>query len=389
MTVDNAASANRIIRVADGVSAINSADWDRLASAGKPLVGNPFVGHAFLSLLEQSGSIGPGTGWQPIPLLIEDEQSGAISGALPAYLKHHSQGEYVFDHGWAEAYEQAGGHYYPKVQIAVPFTPVPGPRLLAADDDSKLALIKGAEALVEQNGFSSAHATFLKPDDLALFKQAGWLIRTGSQFHWHNDNYQDFDAFLASLASRKRKAIRKERAAAQDATKIIALSGDDIKPAHWDAMWQFYQDTGARKWGSPYLTREAFDLMGQMMADRILLVLAYVDDEPVAGALNFIGNDTLFGRYWGTTADIPYLHFELCYYRAIEEAIDRGLSHVEAGAQGEHKLARGYGPVPTYSAHYIADPAFRAAVADYLTRETAAMESEIVWLEEQSPFRQS
>lgn len=370
-----------IARVHDGVSAIDADVWDGLAGSA-----NPFVSHAFLSLLEQSGSVGAGSGWQPVPISAENAD-GAITGVLPAYIKLHSQGEYVFDHGWAEAYEQAGGRYYPKLQIAVPFTPVPGPRLLAPDAGTRIALIRAAEALVDQNGLSSAHATFLEAEDAGLFERAGWLIRTGSQFHWHNDAYPDFEAFLASLASRKRKAIRKERAAAQSAVDILALSGDEIRPEHWEAMWTFYQDTGARKWGRPYLSREAFDLMGQQMADRILLFLAYQDGMPVAGALNLIGDDTLFGRYWGTTADIPFLHFELCYYRAIEEAIDRGLSRVEAGAQGEHKLARGYGPVPTYSAHYIADPGFRAAVADFLVRETAAIESDMEWLEGQAPFK--
>lgn len=382
IAADKEAPSNRIVRIVDGVSAISTSDWDRLAGTN-----NPFVSHAFLSLLEQSASVGPGTGWQAVPLLIEDEVSGQLSGALPAYLKHHSQGEYVFDHGWAEAYEQAGGRYYPKVQIAVPFTPAPGPRLLAEDDENKRALIHGAEALVVQNGFSSAHATFLTQEDTALFAEAGWLIRTGSQFHWHNQGYASFDDFLASLASRKRKAIRKERAAAQSAVEIVSISGSAITADHWNAMWEFYQDTGARKWGRPYLTRGAFDLMAKDMADKALIILAYVDGEPIAGALNLIGSDTLFGRYWGTTADIPFLHFELCYYRAIEEAIDRGLSRVEAGAQGEHKLARGYGPVATYSAHFIADPGFRAAVADYLVQETAAMESEMEWLEGQAPFK--
>lgn len=371
----------RVARLAEGVTGLDQARWD--AQAGPD---NPFVSHAFLSLLEESGSVGPGTGWQSAPIVLEDE-AGAATGFLPAYLKTHSQGEYVFDQGWAEGYHGAGGAYYPKLQIAVPFTPVPGPRLLASNAADKLALLQAAQALVDQNGLSSAHATFIEADEIALFAQAGWLIRTGTQFHWHNRGYATFDDFLGDLASRKRKAIRKERAAAQAAVTIVALDGADIRPDHWEAMWTFYQDTGARKWGQPYLTRAAFDLIGARMADSILFFLAYRDGEPVAGALNFIGADALYGRYWGTTADIPNLHFELCYYQAIEAAIARGLARVEAGAQGEHKLARGYGPVATHSAHYIADPGFRAAVADFLVQESRMMEGEIAWLEGHAPFK--
>lgn len=372
---------NRVARLGDGVSALDAAAWNRLAGTA-----NPFVSHEFLSLLETSGSVGPRTGWQPAPILVEDE-GGALIGALPAYLKTHSQGEYIFDHGWAEAYERAGGAYYPKLQIAVPFTPVPGPRVLAMDSAVKLALLRTAEAVVDQNGLSSAHATFIAPHEVALFERAGWLIRTGSQFHWANRGYHSFDDFLGSLASRKRKAIRKERASAQSSVEIVALTGADIKPHHWDAMWAFYQDTGARKWGTPYLTRAAFDLMGATMAEHILLLLAYKEGQAVAGALNFIGADTLYGRYWGARAAIPNLHFELCYYQAIDHAIALGLGRVEAGAQGDHKLARGYAPVPTYSAHYIPDPGFRAAIADFLDREARAVESEMDWLEGHTPFK--
>ena len=370
----------KVARLADGVRGLDAAAWNRLAGPD-----NPFVSHEFLALLEQSGSVGPRTGWQEAPLLIE--QGGTLIGALPAYLKTHSQGEYIFDHGWAEAYERAGGAYYPKLQIAVPFTPVPGPRVLAQDESIGLALLRAAQAVVDQNGLSSAHATFIDPQEVALFDRAGWLIRTGSQFHWGNRGYGNFDDFLDSLASRKRKVIRKERASAQSAVDIVALSGADIKPEHWEAMWGFYQDTGARKWGTPYLTRAAFDLMGATMAEHILLLLAYKDDEPVAGALNFIGADTLYGRYWGAREAIPNLHFELCYYQAIDIAIERGLARVEAGAQGDHKLARGYGPVPTYSAHYLPDPGFRAAVADFLEREKQAVEGEIDWLQGHTPFK--
>ncbi len=377
---EKGATTGIVARIADGVSGIEASRWDALAGSG-----NPFVSHAFLALLEQSGSVGPRTGWQPAPLLAE--QGDRLVGALPAYLKTHSQGEYIFDHGWAEAYERAGGAYYPKLQIAVPFTPVPGPRVLAQDDGIGLALLRAAQAVVDQNGLSSAHATFIAPQEVALFERAGWLIRTGSQFHWDNRGYHSFDDFLSSLASRKRKAIRKERASAQSVVDIVALRGADIKPEHWDAMWAFYQDTGARKWGRPYLTRAAFDVMGAEMAEQILLLLAYQDGEPVAGALNFIGADTLYGRYWGARAAIPNLHFELCYYQAIDHAIALGLARVEAGAQGEHKLARGYGPVPTYSAHYIPDPGFRAAIADFLVREKQAVAHEMDWLEGHTPFK--
>jgi uncharacterized protein len=311
----------------------------------------------------------------------------ALTGALPAYLKSHSQGEYVFDHNWADAYERAGGQYYPKLQIAAPFSPVPGPRILSADAALMPQLLAAAQAVVEQNGLSSAHATFVDADQLDIFRDAGWLIRTGTQFHWRNRGYACFDDFLGALSSRKRKAIRKERAAANAAVEIQALSDDAIQPEHWDIFWQFYQDTGARKWGRPYLTRAFFDELGAAMGDKIVLYLAHRGGAAVAGALNFIGPDCLYGRYWGCSQDIPFLHFELCYYRAIEYAIAHRLPRVEAGAQGEHKLARGYEAVPTYSAHYIADPGFRGAIADYLRREQAAVEREIEFLGEMTPFK--
>jgi hypothetical protein len=308
---------------------------------------------------------------------------------MPAYLKSHSQGEYVFDHAWADAYERAGGDYYPKLQIAVPFTPVPGPRLLAHRPGLKAGLIAAAEALVRQNGLSSAHATFIAADEVELFEQAGWLIRIDSQFHWHNEGVADFEEFLASLSSRKRKTIRKERAAAVAGLEVVHLRGEAIGEAEWDAFWRFYQDTGARKWGRPYLTRRFFSLLGERMADRILLVLALRDGVAVAGALNLIGEDALYGRYWGALVDVPHLHFEICYYQAIDFAIANGLSRVEAGAQGSHKLARGYRPVPTYSAHFLADPGLRRAVADYLVREREAVVQEIGALEELTPFRKA
>ena len=373
-------SARIVARIGDGVSAIARAQWDALAG------GNPFVGHDFLGLLEASGSVGPGSGWTPAPLTIE--RDGALIGALPAYLKQHSQGEYVFDQGWADAYQRAGGAYYPKLQIAAPFSPVSGPRVLARDEDTGLQLLRAAEVLVTQNGLSSAHATFIDPDQVALFDRAGWLAREDVQFHWVNRGYADFDDFLAALSSRKRKAIRKERAAAQAAVTIEHVTGSDLGEAHWDIFWQFYQDTGARKWGTPYLTREAFSLMGETMADRLLLILARIDGDPVAGALNVVGPDRLYGRYWGCTRDIPFLHFELCYYQAIEAGIALGSTVVEAGAQGAHKLARGYEPVTTHSAHYIADPGFRAAVADFLERERAGIAAEVRILSAHAPFRQ-
>lgn len=371
----------RTIRLGDGVAAIDRAAWDGLHDGA-----NPFVSHDFLSLLETSGSVGPGTGWQAAPILVEDE-AGTLVAAAPAYLKGHSQGEYVFDQGWAEAWARAGGDYYPKLQLAVPFSPVPGPRLLARDADAAHLLIRGAEAVVRQNGLSSAHATFVAPEQMAQFEEAGWLVRRDVQFHFANADYGSFDDFLATLTSARRKQLRKERARAASGLRIEELTGDAIRPEHWDAMWQFYQDTGARKWGHPYLTRSAFDLLGSVMADRVILVIAFAEDRPVAGAMHVVGADTLYGRYWGCLADIPYLHFELCYYRAIDIAISRGLHRVEAGAQGGHKMARGYAPVATWSAHFIADPGFRRAVADFLNQERRAEEAEMDWLEGHMPFR--
>jgi uncharacterized protein len=371
------------VKLENGVADINAASWDRCAG-----VSNPFVSHAFLSALETSGSATAKAGWQPIPIIIEGSD-GVISGTVPAYAKSHSQGEYVFDHSWADAYARAGGRYYPKLQIAVPFSPVPGPRLLTDDDGVAAALIQGAEAIVEKHRLSSAHATFIDERDRARFEAAGWLIRAGTQFHWANDGYACFDDFLAALASRKRKAIRKERAAAQDGLEIVHLSGSEISEAHWDAFWYFYQDTGARKWGQPYLTRAFFTQIGETMRDTLLLILALRDGKPIAGALNFIGGDALYGRYWGCREDVPFLHFELCYYQAIDAAIARGLARVEAGAQGEHKLARGYVPITTWSAHYIADPGFRSAIADFLVRERNAVEREIAFLGDMAPFKRA
>jgi hypothetical protein len=370
-----------VARIAPGVARVDSGAWD--ACAGRD---NPFLSHAFLSALEESGSATARAGWQPAPLLI-DAPDGLPAAIAPAYVKSHSQGEYVFDHAWADAYARAGGRYYPKLQIAVPFTPVPGRRLLTRDPGLAPALIAAAEQVVGGSGLSSAHATFIAQEEVALFEQAGWLIRTDSQFHWHNEGFGSFEDFLGTLSSRKRKSIRKERAGALEGLTVEHVSGAAITERHWDAFWVFYQDTGARKWGRPYLTRRFFSLLGERMADRLLLVLAMHDGEPIAGALNLIGADTLYGRYWGAVAEVQHLHFEICYYQAIDYAIAHGLARVEAGAQGGHKLSRGYRPVTTYSAHYLADPALRRAVAQYLDAERRAVAEEIAALDEMGPFR--
>ena len=368
-----------IARLAPGVAGIDESAWDRLAG------GDPFLSHAFLGALEESGSVGPGTGWSPAPIMIED-QDGTLLAASPAYLKVHSQGEYVFDHGWADAFERAGGQYYPKLQIAVPLTPVPGPRLLGPWPQQLLA---AAEAVVVQNGLSSAHATFLDEAGAAECERRGWLIRHGIQYHWLNRGYGTFDDFLAALTSRKRKAIRKERTAARQGLEFAALSGSAIGEAEWDVMWAFYQDTGSRKWGRPYLTRAFFDRIGETMSDRLVLFLAFRGGRPIAGALNLIGPDTLYGRYWGALEEVPFLHFELCYYQAIEWAIEHGLSSVQAGAQGEHKLARGYQPVISRSGHFLADPGLRSAVATFLDGERQAIAAEAQWERAALPYRSS
>jgi predicted N-acyltransferase len=369
------------VRVAGSVGSFPADEWDALTGGG-----NPFVRHDFLTALEESASVGARTGWQPAPLVIEGAD-GRLAAALPAYLKGHSQGEYVFDHAWADAWHRAGGSYYPKLQIAAPFTPATGPRVLTRDPALGFALLRAAEEFCMLQGLSSAHATFIEPAQVPLFEEAGWLIREDIQFHWENRGYASFDNFLAALSSRKRKDIRKERAAAQEGVEIRALTGDQIGEDHWDAFWHFYQDTGARKWGRPYLTREAFTLLGERMAERILLVLAYIDGAPVAGALNFIGDEALYGRYWGAVIDKPFLHFELCYYQAIDAGIALGLQRVEAGAQGGHKLARGYEPVRTFSAHYIVHEGLREAIADFIARERAGVAQDQLHLGRHTPFR--
>ena len=370
------------------MAAIPAQDWDALAcpeaATSRPI--DPFTTHRFLAALETSGSTGEGTGWQARPLVLRDQ--GRTVAAMPLYVKGHSQGEYIFDHGWAEAYARAGGRYYPKLQVAVPFTPATGRRFLG-DPAHRAALMQAAIGVTQQNGLSSLHVTFCTEDEAqALTGFEGTLHRITQQFHWENHGYASFDDFLAQLSSRKRKMIRKERETARaHGLTIRALTSDQIEPAHWDAFWLFYQDTGNRKWGTPYLTRAFFDAVQATMRDDALLVLAFDGDRPVAGALNFIGRETLYGRYWGCVADYPCLHFELCYYQAIDWAIAQGLSRVEAGAQGEHKLARGYLPSAVHSLHWIADPGFAKAVARYLDQERRAVGEEMEILTAYGPFR--
>ncbi len=378
------------LRVVDTLAAVDAAQWDACALAPGS-AGNPFLSHAFLRALEDSKSVGRRTGWAPQYLLAEGAD-GVLEGAAPLYMKSHSQGEYIFDHGWAQALERAGGRYYPKMQVAVPFTPVPGPRLFARPgplaEAVRDALIDMLAQIANENGISSVHATFCTEADWKRFGAHGWLQRLGQQYHWNNDGYRTFDDFLAALASRKRKAIRKERESVRREGLVIhRLCGDDIKPHHWDAFFAFYMDTGGRKWGSPYLTRSFFDILGSTMADKVVLVMAEADGRPVGGALNLRGDDTLYGRYWGCLESHAFLHFEACYYQAIDHAIEHGLARVEAGAQGDHKIQRGYLPVKTYSAHWIVDPGFRRAVDNFLKQERPAVEQEIEGLMAYSPFR--
>ena len=364
-------------RIARAVGDVDPAQWDAFAGAD-----DPFLTHRFLTLLETSGSVGGVSGWSPLPVVVD--RGGRTIGAAPAYLKTHSQGEYVFDHGWAEAWERAGGAYYPKLQVTVPFTPCPGRRLLGTEPTALLAAL---ESIVIQNELSSGHITFCTPDEVAAAASRGWLERHGLQYHWHNRGYAEFDDFLDALSSRKRKAIRKERAAAIAGLDILTLRGAEITPSQWDAMWHFYQDTGARKWGQPYLTRAFFDQIGTVMGDASLMFLAMRDGQPIAAALNFIGSETLYGRYWGAAEEVPFLHFELSYYRAIDWAIEHQLATVQAGAQGEHKLARGYEPVITRSAHFLPDPGFRRAVSDFVEREREAIVMECKWAREALPYK--
>jgi predicted N-acyltransferase len=385
-----------VVRVASGMTEIDAAEWTACArgcdsSGTSDRSRNPFISHGFLAALEESRSVSRATGWLPQHLLFEDTD-GQLLGAMPCYLKSHSLGEYVFDHGWADAYERAGGSYYPKLQASVPFTPVTGKRLLVRDGDERTEaiLLQAAATLTERLGASSLHITFLTEEEWTLASKLGFLKRIDQQFHWRNEAYGSFDDFLGALSSRKRKAIRNERRQAiASGIEIEWITGPDLTEAHWDAFFAFYMDTGARKWGSPYLTREFFSLIGKSMADQILLVLAKRNGRTIAGALNFIGSDRLYGRYWGAIEEHPCLHFEVCYYQAIDYAIQHGLGTVEAGAQGAHKLARGYLPVTTYSSHWIRDPGLRHAVADYLKRERAAVARESALLAEDSPYRRA
>lgn len=374
------------IGIAPLIKSLSQQEWDRCAGPD-----NPFVSHAFLSALEESGCVGERAGWVPLHVVVRDTQSSLI-GAAPCYLKSHSQGEYVFDHGWARAYENAGGQYYPKLQVSVPFTPATGPRLLARHHDPaiKQALIGGLQSLCEEVKASSIHLTFLPEVDWKALGVQGFLQRQDEQFHWINHGYASYGDFLDSLQSRKRKALRKERTGAvSNGITIRHVTGHDITEADWDAFFEFYMDTGARKWGRPYLNRQFFSLIGERMADRILLVMADRAGRPIAGAINFIGSDTLYGRNWGAIEDHPFLHFEVCYHQAIDFAIAKGLKRVEAGAQGEHKLARGYEPSTTYSAHWIADPALRRGVSDYLEHERSHMQHVHEELAAHTPFRKN
>ncbi len=384
-------------RLVPSISAVDAAAWDACANpAGSNWEGaegerfNPFVTHAFLHALEASGSTGGRSGWTPAHVVVEDS-SARIVAAAPSYLKSHSLGEYVFDHAWADAYERAGGRYYPKLQVAAPFTPVTGRRLLVAaqaPEGAREALIEALREVRRQTEASSIHVTFPTAEDATRLERMGFLVRHGEQFHFLCDGFSTFDDFLAALASRKRKAIRRERREALgDDVAIEWVTGSSISSRHWDAFFRFYMDTGSRKWGRPYLTRSFFDLVGAAMAQRILLVMAKRGGRYIAGAINFIGDDALYGRNWGAIEERPFLHFEVCYYQAIEFALARKLKRVEAGAQGEHKLARGYRPVVTYSAHEFADARLAKAVADYLRRERVAVARAIAHYEDRAPFR--
>jgi hypothetical protein len=372
-------------RTVERAAEIPAEAWDACAN---PLGAafNPFVSHAFYVAVEQSKSANAQSGWQARHLVLEVD--GKIAGIAPCYRKPHSYGEYVFDHGWADAYERAGGRYYPKLQVAVPFTPVTGPRFLAASPEHRAQLASALLTETRAAGVSSAHVTFLPERDWTALGGGPWLKRTDTQFHWLNGGYASFDDFLAALSARKRKNIRKERAAVHAAgIEIVAITGNDIREEHWDAFFAFYMDTGSRKWGSPYLTRDFFSRVGETMRERVLLIMCRRRGRWIAGALNFIGSDALYGRNWGAIEHHDCLHFEACYYQAIDYAIAHRLARVEAGAQGPHKLARGYVPVPTYSLHHLADPRLSRAVADYLERERHAVSEDRKWLAAHAPFR--
>jgi uncharacterized protein len=387
------------LRVAGALRDIGADGWQSLAGTTRgcsqadiDVPYNPFLSYAFLTSLEESGCVSAETGWLPQHLVLEDPANRKVLGALPCYLKNHSQGEYVFDHGWADALERAGGRYYPKLQSSVPFTPATGPRLLAPHGPARPvvqdALAQGLVALAERLAVSSAHVTFIRRDEAVIFDRHGYLERTDQQFHFLNEGYGSYEEFLETLVSRKRKALRKERRAALEADiEVEWLTGDAIKESHWDAFYRFYMDTGGRKWGRPYLNRRFYSLIGERMAQDILLVMAKRSGRYIAGAINFIGEDCLYGRNWGCIEDHPYLHFEICYHQAIDYAIAHGLRRVEAGAQGEHKLARGYVPVTTRSAHYVSHPGLRRAVADYLAMERRDVDRVGALLSDHTPFR--
>ena len=378
------------VSVHQRISEIGRAAWDECA-AHPAYAANPFVSFDFLDCLEESGCAVDRTGWGPRHLAARDGE-GQVSGVMPLYVKSHSQGEYIFDHAWADAYERAGGRYYPKLVSASPFSPVTGPRLIARDGDdaTRRVLLDAALTLTERAGVSTLGINFPAEAEWRLMGERGLLLRTNQQYHWTNPGYASFDDFLASLSSGRRKTIRRERRDAGRDLEILRLTGADITEAHWDAFFAFYMDTGSRKWGRPYLNRRFFSLMGERMPERVLLVMARRGGDWIAGALNLIGGDCLYGRNWGCLEDVPFLHFELCYYQAIEFAIETGLARVEAGAQGQHKIARGYLPTAVYSAHHIADRALRQPVARFLEEERRGVEAEMDWLaEEYSPFRKA
>jgi predicted N-acyltransferase len=389
-------TSNYTVRVIRQIQEAGKANWDDLfgtSSRTRTEYYNPFISYNYLSSLEESGSASIDSGWLPSHVLLHDEK-GSLAGAVPAYLKDNSQGEYVFDHGWADAFERAGGNYYPKLQCSVPFTPASGPRLLLREPQSvqltQDMLAKVLVDLTDQLGISSAHVTFAPDDDIQVLTKAGFLHRTDQQFHFINQGYRDHNEFLDALSSRKRKDLRKERAAAlSGGIEIDWLTGSDLTEDIWNQFFAFYMDTGSRKWGQPYLTRKFYSLIGERMAEDILLIMAKRDGRYIAGAINFIGSDALYGRHWGCIEDHPFLHFEVCYHQAIDFALAKGLSRVEAGAQGSHKLARGYMPVTTHSAHYIAHPGFRKAVSDYLIHERKEVDAVQDYLDDHSPFRKA
>lgn len=380
------------VEVHGRIAEIGREAWDRCA-ASPPKAYNPFVSFDFLDILEESGCAVERTGWAPRHLTVRDE-SGSVAAVAPLYAKSHSQGEYIFDHGWAEAYERAGGRYYPKLVSASPFSPVTGPRLMTREktgaEEARAMLLQGGTELCRRYGASGFAVNFPLESEWRFMGERGMLLRQSQQYHWLNGGYGDFDDFLAALSSARRKTIRRERREAQVGLEIRRFTGSELSEEHWDAFYAFYMDTGSRKWGRPYLNRQFFSLLGERMADKVLLVMAGRQGRWIAGALNLIGGDCLYGRNWGCLEDVPFLHFELCYYQAIDFAIARGLARVEAGAQGQHKVSRGYLPTAVYSAHFIADPALRGPVARFLEAEMRSVQGEMDWVaEEFSPFRQS